>query len=362
MHTGVLWISLIFTFFVGDVLRMEQAVATELAQAGGNSDAARRQAEEAQRRQADEQRRQAEEAQRRQADEQRRHAEEAQRRQAEEQRRHAEDAQRRQAEEAQRRQAEEQRRHAEDAQRRQAGEAERRQAEEQRRHAEDAQRRQAGEAERRQAEEQRRHAEDAQRRQAGEAQRRQGEEQPAEGAQPRQAGKAQRRQGEEQPPEGAQPRQAGEAQRRQAEERRRQAEEEEILRTRYGCIIAERLWDSRYRLVCGTRSVIVRCSTIECPEAGVELSRLEQEEPQRQEEEALLRVHGCKIIARLGGFRQFRLACGEHRITVVCSTLECPEAGAALRQLSADAGRIKDEHHPRAEGSAVVSTKVNLRG
>src|SRR5215813_9519669 len=280
MHTGVLWISLIFTFFVGDVLRMEQAVATELAQAGGNSDAARRQAEEAQRRQADEQRRQAEEAQRRQA-------------------------------------------------------------EEQRRHAEDAQRRQAGEAERRQAEEQRRHAEDAQRRQAGEAQRRQGEEQPAEGAQPRQAGKAQRR---------------------QAEERRRQAEEEEILRTRYGCIIAERLSDSRYRLVCGARSVIVRCSTIECPEAGVELSRLEQEEPQRQEEEALLRVHGCKIIARLGGFRQFRLACGEHRITVVCSTLECPEAGAALRQLSADAGRIKDEHHPRAEGSAVVSTKVNLRG
>jgi len=47
---------------------------------------------------------------------------------------------------------------------------------------------------------------------------------------------------------------------------------------------------------------------------------------------------------------------------VVCSTLECPEAGAALRRLSADAVRIKDEHHPRAEGSAVVSTNVNLRG
>src|SRR5215470_4213043 len=117
MRTGVLWICLIFTLLVGDVLRMEQAVATELAQAGGNSDAARRQAEEAQRRQA-------EEAQHRQAEEQRRHAEEAQRRQAEEQRRHAEDAQRRQTEEAQRRHAEE---------------AQRRQAEEQRRRAEEVQ-------------------------------------------------------------------------------------------------------------------------------------------------------------------------------------------------------------------------------
>src|SRR5262249_32528065 len=112
MRTGVLWICLVFTLLVGDVLRMEQAVATELAQAGGNSDVARRQAEEAQRRQAEEQRRQAEEAQHRQAEEQRRHAEEAQRRQAEEQRRHAEEAQRRQGGEAQRREGEEQRRQA----------------------------------------------------------------------------------------------------------------------------------------------------------------------------------------------------------------------------------------------------------
>jgi len=87
----------------------------------------------------------------------------------------------------------------------------------------------------------------------------------------------------------------------------------------------------------------VRCSTIECPEAGAELSRLEQEERQRREEEALLRVHGCKIITRLGGPRQFALACGEHRITVVCSTLECPEAGAELRRPSADAAQRKDE-------------------
>src|SRR5215472_8998473 len=157
MHKGLLWIPLIFALFVGDALRLQQAVAaTELAQAGGNSDAARHQAEEAQRRQAEEQRRQAEEAQRRQAEEQRRQTEDAQRRQAEERRRQTEDAQRRQAEERRR--------------------------------------------------------------------------------------------------------QAQEAQRRQAEERRRQAEEEETLRTRYGCIIAERLTDSRYRLVCGAQSVVVRCS------------------------------------------------------------------------------------------------------
>jgi uncharacterized protein YraI len=74
----------------------------------------------------------------------------------------------------------------------------------------------------------------------------------------------------------------------------------------------------------------------------------------------LLRVHGCKIITRLGGFRQFKLACGEHVITVVCSTLECPEAGAELRRLSA-AVRMKDEHLPPAAGSAVVSANVNLR-
>ena len=314
MHKGLLWIPLIFALFVGDVLRPEQAVATELAQAGGNSDAARHQAEEAQRRQAEEQRHQAEEAQRRQAEEQRRQAEEAQRRQAEEQRRQAEDAQRRQAEE-QRRQAEDaQRRHA-DEQRRQAEDAQRRQADEQRRQAQEPQRRQPEEAQRPQAEEQRRQAE---------PQRPQAEEQ--------------RRQAED-----AQHRQADEAQRRQAEERRRQAEEEETLRTRYGCIIAERLTDSRYRLVCGARSVIVHCSTIECPEAGAELSRLEQEERQRREEEALLRVHGCKIITRLGGSQQFALACGEHRITVVCSTPECPEAGAELRRLSADAAQRKDE-------------------
>src|SRR5262249_6794397 len=43
MHVGVLWVSLTFMLFVGDVLKLEQAVATELAQVGGNSDAARRQ-------------------------------------------------------------------------------------------------------------------------------------------------------------------------------------------------------------------------------------------------------------------------------------------------------------------------------
>ena len=61
MHVGVLWVSLTFMLFVGDVLKLEQAVATELAQVGGNSDAARRQVEEGQRRQAEEQRRPAEE-------------------------------------------------------------------------------------------------------------------------------------------------------------------------------------------------------------------------------------------------------------------------------------------------------------
>jgi uncharacterized protein YraI len=351
MRTGVPWITLIFTLliftlFVGDVL-ISGAVAIELAQ---NSDAARRQAEEAQRRQADEQRRQAEEAQRRHAEEQRRQAEESQRRQAEEQRRHAEESQRRQAAEEQRRHSEDSQRRQADEQRRRAEEAQHRQGEEQRRQAE-GQRRQAEEAQRRQADEQRRRAGEAQPRQggeppAGEAQPRQPAERPAEAAQPRQPG--------ERPAEGAQRLQAGEAQGQQAEEQRRQAEEEEILRTRYGCIIAERLVDSRLRLVCGARSIIVRCSTIECPEAAAELSRLAQEELSRQEERALVRVHGCKIIARLGA-RHFNLACGSRRITVVCSTLECPEAGAELRRLSTEAARTP------AEGSAVASATVNLR-
>ncbi|MBO0765320.1 MAG: hypothetical protein J2P50_12130 [Hyphomicrobiaceae bacterium] len=92
-----------------------------------------------------------------------------------------------------------------------------------------------------------------------------------------------------------------------------------------------------FQLACGGYQLTVVCSSIECPEAGAEIRRRQEEEVRlrqrraSQEEEALLRLHGCTMIGRPGG-TAYELSCGTHRLTVECSWPECPEAGAELRR------------------------------
>jgi len=57
------------------------------------------------------------------------------------------------------------------------------------------------------------------------------------------------------------------------------------------------------------------------------LQAQERRAERRKQEVSLARLHGCTVLARLAKRDYLQLACGGYQLTVVCSSIECPEAG-----------------------------------